>query len=93
MKTPQQWMESKDAGKRHFVLMSRQDILKNQEDAVMDSGIRRVTLGRKVDRLKSNWYVWGCDAILNNGAVVPGFIQGDISGNCVDFSSFEREES
>jgi hypothetical protein len=33
MKTPQQWMESKGAGKQHLTLMSRQDIFKIQEDA------------------------------------------------------------
>jgi hypothetical protein len=58
-----------------------------------DLAIKRVTLKRKVDTLKSNWCVWECDAILNNDVVVPGFVQGDFSGNCVDFSSFEGEES
>lgn len=33
MKTPQEWMESKGAGKQHATLMTRIDIMKIQEDA------------------------------------------------------------
>ena len=54
--------------------------------------IKKVHLGRRVELFKSNWGLFECSVELTNGKVIDGFIQSDLSGNCIDETSFEPEE-
>jgi hypothetical protein len=47
---------------------------------------------RKIDSLKSNWFLWECDREQSDGTLEHGTVQADYQGDGVAEDSFEADE-
>ncbi len=50
--------------------------------------VKHILLIRRIDELKSNWYVWECDAELVDGTLVRGDVEADYGGTLISVGSF-----
>ncbi len=52
----------------------------------------RITLIRKVDGIKGNWYLWECEVELPTGETKTGSVQADGHGNLIAEETFEADD-
>ncbi len=52
----------------------------------------KIHLIRKIDSLKSNWFLWECDRERSDGTIERGTVEGDYIGHLVANETWEPDD-